>query len=54
VQDFLAAVPDSEELSLDTIVSRIELGKGELTRPEGLFLLMKEFRDWGREKGVIQ
>lgn len=54
LQDFLAAFPDSEELSLDTIVSRIELGKGELTRPEGLFLLMKEFRDWGREKGVIQ
>ncbi len=54
LQDFLAAFPDTEELNLDAIVSRIELGKGELSRPEGLFLLMKEFRDWGREKGVIQ
>jgi spore maturation protein CgeB len=52
--DFLAAFGDDEEVDLDKIVSRIELGHGELTRAEGIFLLMKEFRDWGREKGVIR
>ena len=52
--DFLSAYPDDQEVDLDKIVARIELGKGELTRAEGIFLLMKEFRDWGREKGVIQ
>ncbi|HEY3295782.1 MAG TPA: glycosyltransferase [bacterium] len=51
---FLSAFSDEEEIDLDKIVSRIEVGKGELTRTEGIFLLMKEFRDWGREKGVIQ
>jgi spore maturation protein CgeB len=52
--DFLAAFPEDQEITLDTIVSKIELGKSDLTRAEGIFLLMKEFRDWGREKGVIQ
>jgi len=52
--EFLSAFPEDEEITLDQIVSRIKLGNGRLTRPEGLFLLMKEFRDWGREKGVIQ
>ena len=51
--DFLSAFNEEEELDLDKIVARIQLGKGKLTRPEGIFLLMKEFRDWGREKGVI-
>jgi hypothetical protein len=52
--NFLSAFSEEEEVDLDKIVARIQLGAGELSRPEGLFLLMKEFRDWGREKGVIQ
>lgn len=52
--DFLSTFPDDEEIDLDKIVSNIELGKGKLTRVEGIFYLMKEFRDWGREKGVIE
>ena len=52
--DFLAEFGDDEEVDLDRIVSHIQLGRGELTRAEGIFLLMKEFRDWGREKGVIR
>lgn len=54
LEAFLAKFPDDQNVTLDDIVARIELGKGDLTRAEGLFLLMKEFRDWGREKGVIQ
>jgi len=54
LEEFLAKFPNDQEVTLDDIVARIEIGKGELTRAEGLFLLMKEFRDWGREKGVIQ
>jgi spore maturation protein CgeB len=54
LQTFLAAFGEDAEVDLDQIVEKIHLGKGELSRPEGLFLLMKEFRDWGREKGVIQ
>ena len=52
--DFLSGYPEDQEIDLDRIIKRIELGKGELTRAEAIFLLMKEFRDWGREKGVIQ
>jgi len=51
---FLSAFPDDEEITLDQIVSRIKVGSGKLSRAEGIFLLMKEFRDWGRDKGVIQ
>jgi spore maturation protein CgeB len=51
--DFLASFDQNEELDLEKIVSHIKLGQGKLTRPEGIFLLMKEFRDWGVEKGVI-
>jgi spore maturation protein CgeB len=51
---FLSYFPDDEEITLDQIVSRIKVGSGKLSRAEGIFLLMKEFRDWGREKGVIQ
>lgn len=51
---FLSDFPDDTEITLDQIVSRIKVGSGKLSRPEGIFLLMKEFRDWGREKGVIQ
>ncbi|MDD5088715.1 MAG: glycosyltransferase [bacterium] len=54
LEAFLSGFRDDQNITLDDIVSRIELGKGALTRAEGLFLLMKEFRDWGREKGVIQ
>lgn len=54
LQAFLSAFDDDDEIDLDRIVSHITLGTGALSRPEGLFLLMKEFRDWGREKGVIR
>ncbi len=42
-----------EELTLDRVADHIRKGKGELTDVEGIFLLMKEFRDWAVEKGVI-
>ena len=42
-----------EELTIDRITDHIRKGKGELTDVEGTFLLMKEFRDWAVEKGVI-
>jgi spore maturation protein CgeB len=42
-----------EELTLDRVAEHIRKGKGELTDVEGTFLLMKEFRDWAVEKGVI-
>jgi spore maturation protein CgeB len=51
---FLSQFRDDQTVDLDDIVGHIKLGAGPLTRAEGLFLLMKEFRDWGREKGVIQ
>lgn len=44
--------PD-EELSIDKIASHIRKGKGDLTRTEGVFLLIKEFYDWAKEKKVI-
>jgi spore maturation protein CgeB len=50
---FLARFADEDELTLDRISEEIRKGKGELTRTEGIFLLMKEFQDWAREKGVI-
>lgn len=52
--EFLSGFPEDHEITLDEIVSRIKVGSGNLSRAEGIFLLMKEFRDWGREKGVIQ
>ena len=52
--EFLSGFPEDQEITLDEIVSRIKVGSGTLSRAEGIFLLMKEFRDWGREKGVIQ
>jgi spore maturation protein CgeB len=51
--EFLSAFDSDQEVDLDQIVARIKIGEGKLSRPEGIFLLMKEFRDWGREKGVI-
>jgi spore maturation protein CgeB len=44
---------EDDELTLDKIADHIRKGRGELTDVEGIFLLMKEFRDWGVEKGVI-
>ncbi len=44
---------EDDELTLDRIADHIRKGRGELTDVEGIFLLMKEFRDWGVEKGVI-
>jgi spore maturation protein CgeB len=52
--EFLSGFPEDQEITLDQIVSRIKVGSGKLSRAEGIFLLMREFRDWGREKGVIQ
>jgi spore maturation protein CgeB len=52
--EFLSGFPEDQEITLDEIVSRIQVGNGKLSRAEGIFLLMKEFRDWGKEKGVIQ
>jgi spore maturation protein CgeB len=42
-----------EELDVDKIAAVIRKGKGELTQTEGIFLLMKEFYDWAREKKVV-
>jgi len=50
---YLAKFADEDELTLDRISEEIRKGKGELTHTEGIFLLMKEFQDWAREKGVI-
>jgi spore maturation protein CgeB len=50
---FLAKFENEDELTLDRIAQEIRKGKGELTHTEGVFLLMKEFQDWAREKGVI-
>jgi len=50
---YLARFAAEDELTLDRISEEIRKGKGELTRTEGIFLLMKEFQDWAREKGVI-
>ena len=44
--------PDME-LNIDVIAEDIRKGNGELTQTEGVFLLMKEFYDWAREKKVI-
>jgi len=51
---FLIKFQNEDELTLDRISQEIRTGKGELTHTEGIFLLMKEFQDWAREKGVIK
>ncbi len=53
ITEFLSQFDPDSETTLDEIVARIDLRKAKLGRAEALFLLMKEFRDWGREKGVI-
>lgn len=50
---YLAKFDDDDELTVDRISEEIRKGTGELTHTEGIFLLMKEFQDWAREKGVI-
>jgi spore maturation protein CgeB len=50
---FSQFLEEDEELTLDRVADHIRKGKGELTDTEGVFLLMKEFRDWAVEKGVI-
>ncbi|MBI5058343.1 glycosyltransferase [candidate division KSB1 bacterium] len=50
---FLSTFDGERALTLDDIVGRIQDGSGTLSRPEAMFLLMKEFRDWGVERGVI-
>jgi spore maturation protein CgeB len=51
--EFLSHFERDRALTLDDIVARIQTGAGRLSRPEAMFLLMKEFRDWGVERGVI-
>ena len=53
LKTFLWNFDPEEELTIDGIAQYIRKGKGELTRTEGVFLLMKEFYDWAREKKVI-
>lgn len=50
---YLDMLDRNKVIDLDSACATIQLGKGKLTRPEGIMLLMKEFRDWGVEKGVI-
>lgn len=54
VLDFLEQFDDNCVLTLDSIADTIKNASGELTRPEALFLMMREFRDWGKERGVIK
>ncbi|MBM3324218.1 MAG: glycosyltransferase, partial [Calditrichaeota bacterium] len=51
---FSQFLDEDDDLTLDRIAEHIRKGKGELTDVEGIFLLMKEFRDWAVEKGVIE
>ncbi|TKJ40275.1 hypothetical protein CEE37_08080 [candidate division LCP-89 bacterium B3_LCP] len=44
---------DRGPLTLEDIASEIEKGEGELSRTEGMILLLNEFRRWGVEKGVL-
>ncbi len=53
LEQFLSRFDTDRELTLDDIVGTIKQGAGKISRAEGIFLLMKEFRDWGRDKGVI-
>lgn len=53
LKEFFQRFESEEELSVDNIARHIRKGKGELTKTEGVFLLMKEFQDWAREKKVI-
>ncbi|HID96218.1 MAG TPA: hypothetical protein EYP53_09230 [Candidatus Latescibacteria bacterium] len=50
---FLTRFKGRDRLTLKDIVQEIRKGKGELTRPEGVFLLMYEIWDWAKEKKVI-
>jgi hypothetical protein len=53
MREFLSKFDPNSEVSLDDIANSIHIGDRALTRTEATFMLMKEFRDWGREKGVI-
>ncbi|RKY66792.1 MAG: hypothetical protein DRQ02_08290 [Candidatus Latescibacterota bacterium] len=53
LKGFLSQFRDKDRICLKDMVQRIHKGKGELTRPEVIFLLMNEFWDWAKEKKVI-
>lgn len=53
MQEFLSQFADNERAALDTLVSRLPNGTRSMTRAEMIVLLMKEFRQWGVDKGVI-
>ncbi len=53
LREFFERFEHEEELSVDKIAQHIRKGRGELTRTEGIFLLMKEFQDWAKDKNVI-
>ena len=53
LKDIFGRFNPTEELNIDMIAENIRKGKGELKKSEGVFLLMKEFYDWAREKKVI-
>jgi spore maturation protein CgeB len=53
LRNFFQRFSPEEELNIDKIANTIRQGKGELTQTEAVFLLMKEFYDWAREKKVI-
>jgi spore maturation protein CgeB len=51
---FLSQFADNDTVTLDDIATKILEGSGDLSPPEALFMMMREFRDWGRVRGVIQ
>lgn len=51
--EFLQQFPAEATMTVDDFARHIYSGSGDLSRAEALFLMMKEFRDWGRERGVI-
>lgn len=49
-----SAFPPEEILDVDKIAAYIRSKNANITNAEGIFLLMKEFADWGRQKKVIK
>ena len=53
LREVFQAFPPEEALDVDKIAEYIRSKGGVLNKTEGIFLLMKEFADWGRQKKVI-
>ncbi|MCL4304966.1 glycosyltransferase [bacterium] len=51
---FLSQFKDESPARLDDLTAKIPAGTRNLTRPELLLLLMREFRRWGIEKQAIE